>query len=100
MVFYRLEPFGQIRDDLNAGIIASTMANCWLKRAEPFQAHEFMPKFGLEQEQKKEEDGEEQSSDGWVTTDQDMLQMIDDIMERQARRKALEAKVQERANAR
>jgi hypothetical protein len=91
MHYYQLEPFGQIRDDLNAGIIASTIANCWLKRPEgPFQAHEFMPKFGLEQETEKDKTDDE----GWVSNE-DMLQMIDDIMDRQERRKALEAKARQ-----
>jgi Protein of unknown function (DUF4035) len=94
MAFYQLEPFGQIRHDMNAGIIASTLANCWLKRDQPFQAHEFMPKFGPEQEREEKEDA---ADDGYVAPE-DMLKMIDDIMDRQDRRKAMEAKARAAAS--
>lgn len=46
--FYRLEPFGEERADLRAGIIASTMANTARdpkQRRKPFEPREFMPEF-------------------------------------------------------
>lgn len=46
--FFRLEPFGEERADLRAGIIASTMANTARdpkQRPRPFEPREFMPQF-------------------------------------------------------
>lgn len=47
--YYSLEPFGEERDDLRAGVIASTMANIHRdrdKHPEAFQAAEFVLKYG------------------------------------------------------
>lgn len=42
-----LEPFGEERADLRAGIVASTIANVFRgKRQRPFKPAYFMPKFG------------------------------------------------------
>lgn len=53
MVYARLEPFGEERADLRAGIIAATLANVnrdpKVKR-EPWRADEFMPSFEPEPE--------------------------------------------------
>lgn len=49
MVYYELEPFGEERADLRAGIVASTVANVnrdAKKQKKPFAAQDFMPKFG------------------------------------------------------
>jgi flagellar basal body rod protein FlgC len=46
MAFYQLEPFGEERDDLRSGIVASTIANANRnpkKRRRPFRPKEFMP---------------------------------------------------------
>jgi hypothetical protein len=43
MAFYELEPWGPERADLNAGILASTMANLWAKGK--FDVGDFMPDF-------------------------------------------------------
>lgn len=44
-----LEPFGEERADLRAGIVASTMANVFRKSGtKPYKAQDFMPKFGKE----------------------------------------------------
>jgi hypothetical protein len=46
--YYELEPWGEERDDLRAGIVASTVANTARnakKRRRPFKAQEFMPQF-------------------------------------------------------
>lgn len=48
MAFYRLEPFGEWRADLRAGIIASTIAEVNRDsdvRREPFGSSDFMPVF-------------------------------------------------------
>lgn len=48
MVYYELEPFGEERADLRAGIVASTVANVNRdpkKQKKPFAAQDFMPKF-------------------------------------------------------
>lgn len=48
MAYDRIEPFGDGRADLRAGIVASTVANTARdpkKRARPFAPREFMPRF-------------------------------------------------------
>lgn len=48
-IYARMEPFGEERDDLRAGIIASTIANAnrdSRRKPDPFKASDFMPKFG------------------------------------------------------
>lgn len=48
MAYAQLEPFGEERADLRAGIIASTIANVHRdpkQRKKPYTAEEFMPKF-------------------------------------------------------
>ena len=56
MAYYELEPFGEWRGDLQAGIIASTLANVYRKKgSDPFKPEQFMPKFrGLEDEGQKQ----------------------------------------------
>lgn len=49
LAYYGLEPFGEERSDLRAGIVAATVANAnrdAKRRAKPFEPGEFMPKFG------------------------------------------------------
>lgn len=47
--YYRLEPFGEERADLRAGIVASTIANCHVgKRGKAFKPSDFMPFFEKE----------------------------------------------------
>lgn len=44
MAYYQLEPFGEERDDLRSGIIASTIANANRgKGQKPFKPSDFMP---------------------------------------------------------
>jgi len=51
MAYYELEPFGEERADLRAGIIAATIANVnRSKKQRAFQPAQFMPKFGGEPE--------------------------------------------------
>jgi hypothetical protein len=48
MAFYQLEPFGPERGDLQAGIVAATVANVnrdAKKQKKPYSAQDFMPKF-------------------------------------------------------
>jgi hypothetical protein len=48
MVFAQLEPFGEERADLRAGIVASTIANANRdpkQQSKAFTAREFMPQF-------------------------------------------------------
>ena len=48
MVYYELDPFGEERGDLRAGIVASTIANANRdpkKRRKAFTPADFMPKF-------------------------------------------------------
>lgn len=44
MAYYELNPFGTVRDDLQAGIIASTIANVNRGKSDkPFAPADFMP---------------------------------------------------------
>ena len=48
MAFYQLEPFGPERGDLQAGIVASVVANAnrdSKKQKKPFTPQDFMPEF-------------------------------------------------------
>jgi len=47
MAYERLEPWGEIRADLRAGIIASTVVNCQRTSdsGSPVQPSDFMPDF-------------------------------------------------------
>lgn len=54
MAYAQLDPFGQERGDLQAGIVAATVANTARdtdKRRRPFRADEFMPSFFEEKRQ-------------------------------------------------
>jgi len=56
--FAQLEPFGEEREDLRAGIVAATVANTARdpkRRRRTFEPKEFMPRFGEEKEQGWEE---------------------------------------------
>ena len=46
MDYYAMEPWGEQRADLRAGIVASTMANLWRSKGEPSKPSDFMPEFG------------------------------------------------------
>ena len=46
MAYYELEPWGEERADLRAGIIASAMANVWGAKTKPA---DFMPNFDNEE---------------------------------------------------
>lgn len=44
--FYQLEPFGEARSDLRAGMISSTIANCMTKRrGQGYRPSDFMVDF-------------------------------------------------------
>lgn len=45
--FFELEPFGEERADLRAGIVAAAVANCFRPRgARALRPQDFMPAFG------------------------------------------------------
>ena len=46
MSYYAMEPWGEERADLRAGIVASTVANVHRGRAHAFRPADFMPRFG------------------------------------------------------
>jgi hypothetical protein len=50
MAFYQFEPFGEERDDLRAGIVASTVANANRdpKKGRALKPQDFMPQFDRE----------------------------------------------------
>lgn len=46
MAYARLEPFGEERADLRAGIVAATIANVFRGEGSPeYKPHQFMPSF-------------------------------------------------------
>lgn len=46
MIFYKMEPFGERRADLRAGIVAATIANANRSKGQSvFKAEDFMPKL-------------------------------------------------------
>lgn len=51
MAYYSLDPFGTERDDLQAGIVASTIANANSGKGKAFQPNDFMPYSDNKQEQ-------------------------------------------------
>lgn len=58
MAYAQLEPWGEMRADLRAGIVASTMANTARdpkKRKKPFAPEEFMPQFDKEPQTPEEQ---------------------------------------------
>lgn len=48
--YYRLDPFGTYRSDLQAGIVASIVANVNAKKGHTFKPTDFMPTFDVGQE--------------------------------------------------
>ena len=52
MAYGQLEPWGEERADLRAGIIASTQANSMRgKKGKPFKPQDFMPRYEPEDEE-------------------------------------------------
>jgi len=52
---YSIRPWGDIRNDMVGGIIASTVANVNRhKDSEPFKAYDFMPKYGHQDSEEQE----------------------------------------------
>ena len=45
LAYYELEPWGEERADLRAGIVASTIANVHRGKGKAFQPGDFMPDF-------------------------------------------------------
>ena len=64
MAYYSLEPFGEERGDMRAGIVASTLFNINRgKKAKPTTPYDFMPKYGEpEAEDDEDEDNEERAA--------------------------------------
>lgn len=54
VAFYQLEPFGEERADLRAGIISSAVANYSGKINEPTRPRDFMPHFGEQPERPRQ----------------------------------------------
>lgn len=52
LAYFQLEPWGEERADLRAGIVASTIANVNrpAKRKQAYAPKDFMPRFGAEPE--------------------------------------------------
>ena len=57
LAYARIEPWGEERADLRAGIVAATTANCHRSsRTKAFKPDDFMPKFGKTDERQVVED--------------------------------------------
>jgi hypothetical protein len=56
MAYERIEPFGEMRADLRAGIVASVVANANRTRGDAFKPADFMPNFDREEEVEVEVD--------------------------------------------
>jgi len=54
--YFRLDPFGEERADLRAGIVASAIANTMGGGKRTYQPSEFMPKFGEPQSRQMSDD--------------------------------------------
>lgn len=64
IAFAELEPFGEERADLRAGIVASTVAEVNRnpkKRKQPFTPQDFLPKFGKERSDDVEDEEQKRS---------------------------------------
>ncbi|WP_447979087.1 phage tail assembly protein T [Candidatus Nitrospira bockiana] len=46
MAYYTIDPFGQRRGDLQAAIVASTIANAYAPKGRRYKRADFMPTFG------------------------------------------------------
>lgn len=56
VAYYRLEPWGEERADLRAGIVAAAMRNSMRGRGtRSFRASDFMPRFGNSRAQSDQE---------------------------------------------
>lgn len=57
MIYLQMEPAGEERADLRAGIISSTVANAHKgKGGRTFKPQDFMPKFGTQEVEQGEEE--------------------------------------------
>jgi hypothetical protein len=56
LAYFQLEPFGEERDDLRMGIVASTIANVNRspKRKKPYEPRDFMPQFDEDEDDPEE----------------------------------------------
>lgn len=54
MAFYKIEPYGEWRDDYRAAMLASVTANCHAgSKSRQFQPSDFMPDFSGEAPKRK-----------------------------------------------
>jgi hypothetical protein len=55
MAYYRLEPFGDERGDLQAGIVASAVYNVYRdpRKTDPFEPRDFLLEFAEPEEEEK-----------------------------------------------
>lgn len=61
MALYRVEPWGDLRGDVQAAVVASTMANAYRdrkKRRKPFAVKEFLPFEGAWEKVAEQAEGE------------------------------------------
>lgn len=45
MLYYQINPFGPLRGDIQAAMVAATMANIHAKKGQSFQVKDFLPEF-------------------------------------------------------
>lgn len=68
MAYYRIDPWGEERADLRAGIIASEVFNAADKHTERLTADKFMPNFGQTAAEEKTEEEIAQSIDNAMSS--------------------------------
>jgi hypothetical protein len=54
MAFYELSPWGAERGDLQAAIVASTIANVWRAKGRRYRVADFLPTFGARAQTQEE----------------------------------------------
>ena len=55
MAYWNMNPWGEDRADLRAGIIAATTANVWAGKGRQAKPSDYMPKFGQDDNEAKQE---------------------------------------------
>jgi hypothetical protein len=48
IAYWQLEPWGEERADLRAGIVASAATNVWVKKGKRTKPQDFVPRYGPE----------------------------------------------------
>ena len=61
-----LEPWGEVRADLRAGIVAAVTANVWRSKSTPAKPSDFMPTFDGRGERRQDADEMRLKAQAWA----------------------------------